>query len=87
MHPNNANAAEALLAKVRYQATVTTGEKPPSPKDNPANLLLNIFYLIGILIAFCIASGLMFGLIRLLVVRSRASGDDEEILTLHLERR
>ncbi len=87
LHPNNANAAEALLAKVRYQATVTTGEKPPSPKDNPANLLLNIFYLIGILIAFCIASGLMFGLIRLLVVRSRASGDDEEILTLHLERR
>jgi hypothetical protein len=29
----------------------------------------------------------MFGLIRLFVIRSRATGEEEEILTLHLERR
>lgn len=87
LHPSDGNAAEALLAKVRYQATVTTGQAPKSKKDNAGDLLLNIFFLIGILIAFCLASGLMFGFIRLLVLRSRASGEDEEILTLHLERR
>lgn len=87
LHPSNGNLAESLLAKVRYQATVTTGEKPRSRKDDPADLLLNIFYLIGILILLCLASGVMFGLIRLFVIRSRATGQEEEILTLHLERR
>jgi hypothetical protein len=87
LHPTNGNLAEALLAKVRYQATVTTGQPPKSRKDDPADLLLNIFYLIGILILLCLASGIMFGLIRLFVIRSRATGEEEEILTLHLERR
>ena len=87
LHPSDTNAAETLLAKVRYQATITTGQPPKSRKDNAANLLLNIFYLIGILIALCLASGLMFGLIRLFVVRSRTTGAEEEILTLHLEGR
>jgi hypothetical protein len=87
LHPNDANIAEALLAKVRYQATVTTGQAPKSQKDNAANLLLNICYLIGILIALCLASGLMFGLIRLFVLRSRTTGEEEDILTLHLEQR
>lgn len=87
LHPTDENAAEALLAKVRYQATVTTGEKPKSQRDNAGNLLLNVFYLIGILLALCLSSGLVFGLLRLLVRRSSTSGEAEEILALHLESR
>jgi hypothetical protein len=78
------NAAERLLAQIRYQAVVTTGEKPSSPKDNPGNLLLNVFYLIVILAGFCLVSGLLFGAFRMVFRRSGSSGDGEEILALHL---
>ncbi len=84
LHPSDGNAAENLLAQVRYQAVVTTGEKPATPRDNPGNLLLNVFYLIVILMGFCLASGLLFGLFRMLFRRSGPSGDGEEILALHL---
>ena len=84
LHPLDANATERLLAQIRYQAVVTTGEKPYTPKDNPGNLLLNVFYLIVILMGFCLASGLLFGVFRMIFRRSGASGDGEEILALHL---
>jgi hypothetical protein len=87
LHSPHANAAEALLAKVRWGASVTTGEKPSSKKDNPGNLLLNVFYLVLILAGFCIASGVLFGLLRIALRRGGASGDGEELLTLHLEQR
>jgi len=87
LHPQDGNAAERLLAQVRWEAAVTTGEKPPTKKDNPGNLLLNIFLLILILAAFCVVSGVLFGLLRMLVRRAGPSDDGEEILTLHLERR
>jgi hypothetical protein len=84
MQTKDQNAAERLLAQIRYQAVVTTGEKPASPKDNPGNLLLNVFYLIVILMGFCLASGLLFGVFRMIFRRSGSSGDGEEILSLHL---
>ena len=87
LHPADTNKAEQLLAQVRYQAVVTTGEKPATPKDNPGNFMLNVFYLIAILFGFCLASGLLFGGLRMIFRRSSSSGDEEEILALHLEGR
>ena len=84
LHPPDGNAAERLLSQIRYQAVVTTGEKPATPRDNPGNLLLNVFYLIVILMGFCLASGLLFGAFRMIFRRSGSSGDGEEILALHL---
>jgi hypothetical protein len=75
------------LSQVRYQAAITTGEKPHTVKENPGRILLNIFVLIAILSAFCIVSGILFGLLRLILRRSGASREGEEILTLHLEKR
>ena len=57
IQPGDANAAERLLAQVRYQATVTTGQKPKTLKDNPGNLLLNVALLILVLSGFCVLSG------------------------------
>jgi hypothetical protein len=73
-----------VLSQVRYQAAVTLSEKPPSPRDNPANLLLNIVLLIGILIVFCTISGLAFGLLRQLFQRWMPSDEGEAMVTLHL---
>jgi hypothetical protein len=87
LHPNDANAAENLLSQVRYQATVTTGEKPHTVKENPARLLLNIFFLIGILSGFCILSGLAFGLLRVALRRWGLQNEGDEMLALHIEGR
>jgi len=85
VQPLDANAAERLLSQVRYQATVTTGQPPKTRKDNPGNLLLNVALLILILAGFCLASGVLFGLLRMIFRRGGASGEGEEILALHLE--
>ena len=85
--PKDANAAEKLLAQVRYEATVTTQDKPPSKKDNWGNFLTNLFILIGILIAFCLLSGLFFGGMFALFRRGGPSGEGEVMTTLHLSDR
>jgi hypothetical protein len=86
-NPADANAAEKLLARVRYEASITTGEKPPSRKDNWGNFMVNISVLIGILLVFTVLSGLVFGGLRMLFRRGGASGDGEEMITLHLGNR
>lgn len=78
---------ERLLSQVRYQAEVTVPEHVPTPKDNPANLFLNIIILCGILAGFCVVSGLVVGGIRVLFRRAGASGDGDAMISLHLSGR
>jgi hypothetical protein len=87
VNPKNADDAERVLSRVRYQAEVTLPEKPPTPKDNPGNLLLNIALLIGILIVFCAISGVAFGVIRQLFNRISPSDEGESMVSLHLSDR
>jgi len=87
LHPTSPDEAERLLAQVKYQAEVTVAEKPPTLKDNPANLFLNIMILCGVIIALFVVSGLVFGGIRHLFRRSGSSGDGEEMISLHLSGR
>lgn len=87
LHPKDVDAAERLLSQVRYQASVTTGEKPHTVKENPARLLLNIFFLIAILSGFCILSGVLFGLLRVALRRSGLENEGEELLALHIDGR
>jgi hypothetical protein len=87
LHPSDPDEAERVLSRVKYQAAVTLPEKPPTPKDNPVNLLLNILLLIGILIVFCAISGLAFGGIRQLFRRFAPSDEGESMVMLHLSDR
>ncbi len=87
IHPSDPDEAERVLSRVRYQAEVTTPQKPPTPKDNPGNLLLNIALLIGILIVFCAISGLAFGALRHLVRQFVATDDGESMVMLNLSDR
>ena len=62
--------AQSLLSAVNYEADVTWNENTYSgKKNNLANLLLNVFLLCAILIAFSAVAGLAFGGIRLLFNR------------------
>ena len=87
LHPASADDAERLLAQVKYQAEVTLSEKPPTLKDNPGNLMVNIAILCGVLIAFCVVSGLVFGGLRHLWIRTGAAKDADEVISLHLTNR
>ena len=62
--------ARSLLGAVNYEADVTWNENTYSGrKNNLGNLLLNIFLLCAILIAFSAVAGLAFGGIRVLFTR------------------
>ncbi len=87
LNPASPDDAERLLSKVKYQAEVTLPEHVPTLKDNPANLFLNIFYLCLVLAGFCLLSGLVVGGFRVLLRRSGASGDGDNMISLHLSGR
>jgi hypothetical protein len=82
--PKDLNEAEKLLSQVRFQAAITTGQPPASKKDNFGDLLLNLAILIGIVVVFCVLSGLVFGGIRHIMRRGGPSGDGETVISLHL---
>jgi hypothetical protein len=85
--PSKPDEAEHVLGHVRYQAEVTLPEKPPTKRDNPGNLLLNVALLILILIVFCAISGLAFGLLRQLVRRFIEPDEGESMVMLHISDR
>ncbi|MGA2274324.1 MAG: DUF6599 family protein [Bryobacteraceae bacterium] len=83
--PSDRDMAERLLAQVRWQAEVTRDERVPTERDNPGNLLLNIFKLIGILLLFATLSGLLMGAGRVLIRLIRRGEEPEVMISLHLD--
>ena len=83
--PPDADAAERLLAQVRYEAQITLDERVPGSNDNPGNMLINIFVLTGILLAFCIIAGLFVGGFRTFLLHGRKGRDADPMILLHLE--
>jgi hypothetical protein len=83
--PPDTDYAENLLSQVRYQAEVTLDEYVPTRKDNIGDLVINAFVLIGILLAFAVASGFALGGFRALRRRSRHGEEADALTTLHLQ--
>jgi hypothetical protein len=85
LSPTDQNAAERLLARVNYQATVSWSHTTPSRRENVGELILGIFTLAGVLLLFCLGAGLAFGGLR--VVRQRyfkSWASDETMITLNI---
>jgi hypothetical protein len=87
LFPPDPDAAERLLARVRYRVEVTLDERVPTLRDNIGNLVVNAFVLTGLLLVFCVVSGLAFGGFRAFLRRFRKGEDPDAMITLHLERR
>jgi len=85
--PADPDAAERLLAQVRYQAVLTQDEYVPLRRDNIGNLVINAFILIAILAAFCIVSGLVVGGFWAARRRSRYGVEAAGMIVLNLEGR
>jgi hypothetical protein len=85
LSPSDKDAAERLLARVNYQATISWSQHVPTRRDNIGDLVLGIFSLAGMLLLFCLVAGLAYGGLR--VIRRRYFkrwAFDEAMITLHL---
>jgi hypothetical protein len=87
LSPPDADAAERLLAQVRYDAQITLDERVPKPNDNAGIMLINIFVLTGILLVFCIIAGLFVGAFRTFLLHGRKGASADPMILLHLEER
>lgn len=85
LSPSDKDAAERLLARVNYQATISWSQHVPTRRDNIGDLVLGVFSLAGMLLLFCLVAGLAYGGLR--VIRRRYFkrwAFDEAMITLHL---
>jgi hypothetical protein len=82
--PPDPDAAERLLAQVKYEAVVTLDQWVPSHRDNIGNLVINAFILIGILLGFSLVSGLVFGGWRAFRRRGTRGDEADALTTLRL---
>lgn len=80
------SAANQLLSQINYEASVTVNEPMPLVlrPETAAQMLLSIINLAGIVLAFCLASGLIFGGLRLLARRFGYADAGTSMTTLHL---
>jgi hypothetical protein len=85
--PPDPDAAERLLAQVRYEAQITLNERVPGPSDNPGRMLLNIIIFACILIVFCVIAGFFAGGLRMLLLSRKKGADADPMILLHLEER
>jgi len=79
-------AAERLLGQINYEASVTINEPMPLVlrPETAAQMLLSIITLAGIVLAFCLASGLLFGGVRVIARRFGYTDAGTAMTTLHL---
>ncbi len=84
--PPDPDAAERLLAQVKYQASVTLDQYVPTQRDNIGNLVINAFVLIGILLAFALVSGLTVGGLRAFRHRGNRGEEADALVSLNIQR-
>lgn len=83
--PSDPDAAERILAKVNYQASVTWNEPNPSQQvRGVALMILAIFKLAGYVLGLCLLGGLGYGAVRVLTSQSARRDAGEPMITLHL---
>ena len=77
---------ERLLQQVNYRASVSRDETPPIivRPQSVGNMLVAIFKLSGIVVVFCVLSGLAFAAFRLASRRFGGPNAQEAMTTLHL---
>jgi len=78
--------AKKLLGQVNYQASVAWNEPLPLvvKPETAAEMILGILTLAGIVLGFCLVSGLVFAGVRLIARRFGYSGAEGSMTTLHL---
>ena len=82
----DADAAERLLAKVNYQASVSWDETGRSPEPNMGDVILNAFIFVGVMILFIIGVGAIIGGTKVFGRKYLGWEKEEDaMLTLHID--
>jgi len=78
--------ADRLLGQINYEASVTVNEPMPLilRPETAAQMLLSIITLAGIVLGFCLVSGLLFGGFRVIARRFGYTDAGTAMTTLHL---
>lgn len=88
--PSSPSEARSLLESVNYDADVTWNEPTfLGPKDNVANLIVNVIYLVALVFLFMLVAGIAFGGVRIVIKRLYPNRvfdrpEDVEIIRLNL---
>jgi hypothetical protein len=83
--PPDADAAERVLAQVRYETNITWNQSiPKNPIPGVAKLILDIFTFTGILLLGALVAGIGFGGLRILNRKMGNGEDPNAMITLHL---
>ena len=85
LNPPDADAAERILSRVKYETNITWNEKVPQNEiRNTARLVLNLFIFSGLLIGLCATAGLLFGGYKVISRKLHKGEDPDAMITLHL---
>jgi hypothetical protein len=85
--PPDADAAERILAKINYQASVNMDEKPPVNQIRGfAGMILSMFALAGIILVICVMGGLGFAGVRILSRKMWRKEDAGAMIVLDLDK-
>ena len=85
INPPDADAAERILSRVRYDTNITWNEQVPGQDVKvKTKFILNIIFSAGILIVGCFLAGLLYGGVRVLAKKLNKGEDPEAMITLHL---
>ena len=88
LNPPDADAAEKILSRVKYETNITWNEKVPENEvRKTARLVLNIFIFSGLLILLALTAGLLFGGYRVVSRKLHKGEDPDAMITLHIERK
>jgi hypothetical protein len=84
--PQDVQAAEGLLKDLSYRATISWSDPVPIPvkAQTIAQMMLSIFALAGIVLGFCLLSGVAFGVLRILQTRFGKTGAEAPMILLNL---
>jgi len=84
--PVDTDAAERILGKINYRASVTVNEKVPvNEVKGFAKMILSMFVLAGIILGFCIMGGVGFAGYRILSRKMWQKQDSSAMIVLGLE--
>jgi hypothetical protein len=87
LQPPDADAAERILGKINYQASVNVDEKPPVNQVRGfAGMILSIFVLAGIILVICVMGGLGFAGVRILSRKMWRKEDVGGMIVLDLDK-
>jgi hypothetical protein len=86
LDPPDLDAAERLLAQVKYEANLTISEKVPvNEVKGFAKIMVNTFVLAGIVGAMCIIAGFALGGYKVIARKLGRTVESESMITLHID--